>query len=143
MPMIDPERAAHMEQLANDLDAIVARLNLSLDRQEQLTAQVEAVRRRNRFLVASVAITLLIAAGAIALGFTALLIDRQREEDRQHTAERFCERTVETRDDNRAMWLWLIDAVSTTSPLAGEARVELDRLLPVLVCDDDNNPVPD
>lgn len=61
--------------------------------------------------------------------------------DQRHEASMLCERTVSSRDDNRLMWLWLIDAVSGTSDLAEPALVELNKNLPALECVDDH-PVP-
>lgn len=54
--------------------------------------------------------------------------DSQREEA--------CQRTVAIRDDNRAMWLWLIDRIPDPGPLVAEARVEIDVRLPPLSCVD-------
>ncbi len=61
--------------------------------------------------------------------------------DQHQEARLLCERTVTVRDDNRAMWVWLIDAVAGSSPLAPEARVQLDLRIPALHCVD-NRPEP-
>lgn len=45
-----------------------------------------------------------------------------------------CERTVQVRDDNRAMWLWLVDQFPGDE-LASRAAAQLDLLLPPLRCD--------
>lgn len=79
--------------------------------------------------VMTVLVVMLVAAGAW------LAIDQRREE------RLLCERSVEVRDDSRAMWLWLIDAVAGSSPLAPEARIQLNERIPALRCVD-NHPEP-
>lgn len=49
-----------------------------------------------------------------------------------------CERRVDTREDTRAMWIWLVDQFPGDD-LAERARTELDLRLPSLRCD---GPIP-
>lgn len=53
-----------------------------------------------------------------------------------------CERSVAVREDNRAMWEWLISKSNQSNPLVIEGRDQLDRRLPHLRCDSDLHPVP-
>lgn len=68
-------------------------------------------------------------------------IQADREADRITRAEESCERAVSVRDDNRAMWLFVLDLLAG-GRLVPQVRAELDRRLPVLECDADNVPVP-
>ena len=55
---------------------------------------------------------------------------------------RACQRSVQYRDDNRTMWLYLLESATDASEKELEAfRKELNKRLPALECRDDN-PVP-
>jgi hypothetical protein len=82
------------------------------------------------------------ASTIIAALFTTTLVAIEWRVQQDREDNRLCERAVEVREDGRAMWEWLIEAVAETSPLAPEARHQLDTLLPSLRCDEDNHPVP-
>jgi hypothetical protein len=57
-------------------------------------------------------------------------------------AKRDCERTVTVRNDNRAMWLYLVDTNTSSDQARVDAFVaELNERLPVLTCVD-NDAVP-
>jgi hypothetical protein len=77
-----------------------------------------------------------VAAGAGVTGLVLSLgiawqVDRWSEAE----AKRDCQRSVNYRDDNRAMWLYLVDANTGTDQARVDAFVsELNARLPVLVC---------
>lgn len=90
MPMIDPARARRMEELADELDATVDKLDAALARQNELAAQVHDIRRRNHWLIAGISVAFLIAAGAVVVGLKSLDISAQQEQDRLAVTEATC-----------------------------------------------------
>lgn len=73
---------------------------------------------------------------AIALAWARLL-------DSQHAAE--CERFVESRDENRSMWLWIGEQQANSpqgADFLAKLNAELDVRLPRLACDPSSNPIP-
>lgn len=52
-----------------------------------------------------------------------------------------CGRSVKARDDNRAMWLYLVDQ-NPTNPNVPAFVAELNQRLPPLHCNSSRNPVP-
>ncbi len=56
---------------------------------------------------------------------------RGAEEER-----RDCARSVAAREDNRAMWLYLLDEQPADDKRARDFRVELNKRLPALTCVD-------
>ena len=89
--------------------------------------------KRFPYLITSTAIvSLLISAGIAAW------VDHENDKD----AYQDCLRVVDTRNDNRTMWLYLIDIRPDADPkVVEEFTAELNKRLPVLECED-NNPVP-
>lgn len=56
---------------------------------------------------------------------------------------RVCMRSVLAREDNRAMWDYLITNIADpANPKVGKFRSELDERLPHLHCDLNNHPIP-
>lgn len=83
-----------------------------------------------------IVVTFLVALVAVAVvGAGSWLLIQIRHD----AAVAECEREVEDRDDERTMWLWLIDRFPGEN--ADAALAELDMRLPPLRCDD-TQPVP-
>lgn len=74
----------------------------------------------------------ILAVGAVAI--------RWRQIQDAEQADR-CERSVAARDDNRAVWLYLIER-NPDSPELPTFVAFLDERLPALTCDGSHNPVP-
>lgn len=51
-----------------------------------------------------------------------------------------CKRTVDARDDNRAMWLYLIENADPEDKTVPSFTAELNSRLPALYCDEENKP---
>lgn len=135
----------------------VERLDEAIHQQERLVEEVRALRTSNSRLRAIIAgLAVLIVFGGVGL-WTAFrassdakdaahaardaaqavaTLQAQQEADRAARAADACARAVSGRDDNRAMWLYLLDRFAD-SPNAPDARAELEKRLPPLTCVDD------
>lgn len=77
-----------------------------------------------------------IIVSALLAVLTALYVADLRTDEEQ----RDCDRAVNTRQDNRAMWLWVGERFGDEEVIT-EMNVELNERLPLLVCEG-RNPVP-
>lgn len=128
----------------------VDRLDEAIHQQEQIVAEVRALRTSNRRLRAIIGgLAVLIVFGAVGLwtAFRAAAdakdaahavadLQEQQEADRRLRAADACARSVAFREDTRSMWLYLLD-VFADSEIAPDARAELNERLPTLTCVDD------
>lgn len=81
-----------------------------------------------------------VAVGIGVIAAVAVLYARYDRNDRERNAQLearqrqvLCERSVQGRDDNRAMWLWLFDQFPDED-VVRLGRVELDQRIPRLEC---------
>lgn len=81
------------------------------------------------FVIVAVAVISLVVIGGIAVQ---LRIAADQE------AKRDCERAIASRNDSRAMWLYLIDTAKADPKVVGAFAVKLDELLPPLRCEGGN-----
>jgi hypothetical protein len=88
-----------------------------------------------RGLIATFVLGVAALAAALALCVAALLY----AVDQKHAA---CERSVDAREDNRAMWIWAADTLTGgAEEFAIAMRIQLDERLPSTECID-NIPTP-
>lgn len=87
--------------------------------------------RPPRFVWVTVA-TMLV--GLLVVGLVAL----QAKEIADREARRDCARAVASRDDARAMWLYLIDTAHADPERVKTFAAKLDELIPELRCDGGN-----
>lgn len=100
-----------------------------------------AGHRRPPMFVAflAVAVTVSLGLGVVNQVGQQRINDR-RFADQQDSNRAACQRSVQGRDDNRAMWLFLLNRFPT-GPQVPAFRAELNKRLPSLACVD-NIPVP-
>lgn len=74
---------------------------------------------------------IIVLAAMLAVVVVALRWRQLQDQER----EAACKKSVAAREDNRAMWVWLLQQADPNEPLAAEAQRQLDVLLPSLACD--------
>lgn len=90
-------------------------------------------RRPPAFLMIALAVAVVSLIIGVANAFGQQRLTDQRFQDQEQANRATCERSVAGRDDNRAMWIYLIKEFAD-SPRAPAFRAELDRRLPQLEC---------
>lgn len=104
---------------------------------QDATLATAAARRAIRWSTVATAIA---GLGLVVAVFGFLDYINKRDADERDRAEQSCERSASVREDNRAMWLYLVNE-NPDNPDVPEFLAELDKRLPSLKCVD-NIPVP-
>jgi uncharacterized protein (DUF1697 family) len=136
------------------IEDAVERFDVAIQQQQQLVDEVKALRtsnRRQRTIIGGLAVLIVFGGVGLWTAFRAssdakdaahavAALQNEQETERVARLAESCRRSVDVREDNRAMWLYLLDEFAD-APIAADARRELDERLPSLQCVD-STPVP-